>query len=307
MPTTLSSISPYASLKLPIAVRCSLPERAYMLDTAAVMAKENFHFGAWLKREVATRGIPSLKFSQIVGVTESTLHRWYRDRAPKFREHTLGRLATALGFPLQHLQILLLEAMKADPENQQRWAEQERRMREASGDIGAWISEWEKLKKEGIAKDEETEELDANVEPYNEVPVPEIPTFNLPIAAGPWMELPDVPEVHNLTTQRDGRFRVQIRGDSMEGKDGYPDGSLVEFRLLKPDFGDGRGGSRMEIGRDYYVQKSECATFKKLEEFTDEVLYFRAINRRKYPDRIKVLRADVVRMAKAEYVLQRKG
>lgn len=134
---------------------------------------------------------------------------------------------------------------------------------------------------------------DENVHPYSEVAVPEIPTFDLPIAAGPWMELPAVEEHDQKPFSSDGRFRIFIRGNSMEKV--WPDGSLVEFR---------RAG-KLEIGADYYVQKAECATFKRLESFDDESLVLRALNRRKYPEEMRVLRADVSQMAKAEYILMR--
>jgi hypothetical protein len=145
--------------------------------------------------------------------------------------------------------------------------------------------------------------LDENLEPYGEIAVPEIPTFELPIAAGPWMELPEVDSISDMRVIKDGRFRIHIRGDSMEKK--YLDGSLIEFRCLKPEIPGVQRASRLETGKDYYVQKAECATFKTLESFDEMQLVFRAINRKKYRDPIIVLRSDISRMAQAEFILTR--
>lgn len=148
--------------------------------------------------------------------------------------------------------------------------------------------------------------LDNNAEPYSRVEVVEIPTFDLPIAAGPWMELPEVFEDDHgqKLAHKAGRFRIRIRGDSMESK--YPDGSLIEFCCLRYcEEDDPR--SKMVVGADYYIQKAEAATFKRLESFTDGVLVFRAINSKKYPAKIEVLRDDIVQMSKAEFILVKAG
>jgi phage repressor protein C with HTH and peptisase S24 domain len=162
----------------------------------------------------------------------------------------------------------------------------------------------DQLKRKATVRPAPPEPEDHNIQPYSEINVPEIPTYDLPIAAGPWMELPEVDDERDLRVVRDGRFRIRIRGDSMEKV--YPDESLIEFRILTPDRGDGRG-SRLEIGADYYVQRSESATFKRLLSFDNEKLTMVAINKKKYPKPIPVLRTDINRMAKAEYVMRKAG
>jgi transcriptional regulator with XRE-family HTH domain len=146
------------------------------------------------------------------------------------------------------------------------------------------------------------EPLDNNAEPYSRVEVSDIPTFDLPVAAGPWMELPEVLEddERQKLAHKTGRFRIRIRGDSMEKK--YPDGSLIEFCCLRVEAEDDPR-SKMIVGADYYIQKASAATFKRLESFDDGVLVFRALNRKKYPAKIEVLRDDLVQMSKAEFIL----
>ncbi len=86
----------------------------------------------------------------------------------------------------------------------------------------------------------------------------------------------------------------------------WPDGSLVEFRLLKWD-GLLEEGDRLETGQDYYVQKISEATFKRLEVIRDDELVFRAVNKKKYPVPMVVQREEIVRMARAEYLLTRRS
>jgi len=134
-----------------------------------------------------------------------------------------------------------------------------------------------------------------DIDPASRVPVPEIPTFKLAVAAGPWTEVGEVAELHDQGQIDDGRFRIWIAGDSMQPK--YPDGSLVEFRLLKWN------EDNIEVGRDYYVQNGDLATFKRLEKIEEDRLVFRAINREKYPDAMPVERENVLRMARAYFLI----
>jgi hypothetical protein len=77
----------------------------------------------------------------------------------------------------------------------------------------------------------------------------------------------------------------------------WPNGSLVEFRCLRD------GMHHLEVGRSYYVQRGDEATFKRLEEIGEDRLTFHAINGKKYPAPIYVDRVDIVRMAVAEFRL----
>jgi transcriptional regulator with XRE-family HTH domain len=128
-------------------------------------------------------------------------------------------------------------------------------------------------------------------------PVPEIPTFNLAVAAGTWTEVAEVAELRDPGQVADGRFRIKIAGDSMTPA--WPDGALVEFRCLR------WGVDELIIGEDYYVQRDSEATFKRLVLLDEESMTFEALNRKKYPRPIVVQRADVVRMSRAEYLLTR--
>ena len=152
---------------------------------------------------------------------------------------------------------------------------------------------------------ETTETLDPNITPYSEREVPEIPLFDLPIAAGTMTALPEVEE--NDERQRlvlaHKRFRVKIRGDSMEKE--YADESIVEFVCLQWRQDGTVAG--MEVGKDFYVQAAEEATFKRLKSFSNEELVFVAINRKKFPKDIRLKRIDVNRMAKAVAIIQPKG
>lgn len=125
--------------------------------------------------------------------------------------------------------------------------------------------------------------------------VPEIPTFRVAVAAGTWTEVTEIAELHSPALIDDGRFRIFVGGDSMQPT--WPDGGLVEFRCLR------MLRDELEIGQDYYVQVADMATFKRLESITEDELIFRAINRKKYPKPMNALRTEIVRMARAEYLL----
>jgi len=143
------------------------------------------------------------------------------------------------------------------------------------------------------------EDPHANLDISSMKPVPEIPTFDLAVAAGPWTEVAQVAELRDVRQINDGRFRIRLQGNSMEPD--YPNGSVVEFRALRWGLDD------LYVGTDYYVQVDENATFKRLEKATPEACIFRALNRKRYPDPFPVVRADIVRMAKAEWVLKKAG
>jgi transcriptional regulator with XRE-family HTH domain len=142
----------------------------------------------------------------------------------------------------------------------------------------------------GHSKSDGAESLErSNIELGSEVAVPEIPLFDLPLAAGDWMEITDLCEV-NETQMSHGLFRVRLQGDSM--KPVYPDRTVVEFRCLRSHLDEA------QIGKDYYVQRSDgYATFKRLEKIDEHTLVFAAINKRKYPKRLVVARQEISRLA----------
>lgn len=139
--------------------------------------------------------------------------------------------------------------------------------------------------------------LDANVEPFSERPVHEVPFFEARLAAGQWTDVSEIGQVFDPRGIDRGLFRVRIRGDSMAPV--YLDGEVIEFRCLRPD----RDG--VIIGKDYYVQHADGeATFKRVADVTEDSLYLAALNRTKYPKRLRVERALVVRMARAIAVVR---
>ena len=119
-----------------------------------------------------------------------------------------------------------------------------------------------------------------------------IPTFDLAVAAGQWVEVGGEGIAPDLATFDRGVFRIRIAGDSMEQK--YPSGSIVEFCLVQPDQDD------VVPGRNYYWHRADnFATFKTLEKIEDETLTLRAINRKHYPKPLTVSRQEIVRIAVA--------
>lgn len=146
------------------------------------------------------------------------------------------------------------------------------------------------------AREELTPQLDRNVDEYSERSViTAVPTFDLAVAAGHWVSVDETGEVSDAHQIDHGVFRIRIRGDSMTPR--FKDGALVEFRCLRD------GKHILEVGRFYYVQREGEATFKQLAEIDDEQLVFRALNKRKYPEKMPVERRSIVRMALALFVL----
>jgi SOS-response transcriptional repressor LexA len=119
-----------------------------------------------------------------------------------------------------------------------------------------------------------------------------VPTFDLSVAAGGWQEVLEVGELHDPGQIDRGLFRIRIRGDSMQPR--WPNGSLVEFRCVRGE---------LVVGRDYYVQREDEATFKRLVKATEEQLLLGAINRRKYPEPMIVDRHSLRRVAEAVFLL----
>jgi transcriptional regulator with XRE-family HTH domain len=153
--------------------------------------------------------------------------------------------------------------------------------------------------REMIGSKEETKAFDANVEPYSESKIPAIPTFELPLAAGDWMDV-STDLCEDRTVREHGLFRVRLRGESMDPV--YPDGTLVEFRCLVPSV-----EGPIE-GKDYYVQRSDgTATFKRVAKIEEDTITLQALNKKVMPKFIVVPRQEITRMAVAEHKLDRSG
>lgn len=144
-------------------------------------------------------------------------------------------------------------------------------------------------------------ELPAAIDPTHE-PVPEVPTIEFDTSAGPWIQTSICEELnYDDPVQRwiieTGRFRMRIRGDSMAPM--FKSGMTIEFKILRAD-------EVPTLKRAYAVCRDDgCATFKSLKEITDDEWVLTAINRRKYPDEIRVARQRIVRVAEAVDVIER--
>lgn len=120
----------------------------------------------------------------------------------------------------------------------------------------------------------------------------DIPTFELSLAAGPWSDVLDVPDICDPGSIAQRLFRVRISGDSMRPL--YRTGMVIEFECLVD------GLHALQVHRDYYVQRDDgTATFKRLDGLTDDLMTLRALNRKKFPKPITVERSRIVRMAVA--------
>lgn len=138
--------------------------------------------------------------------------------------------------------------------------------------------------------------LDPNVDPIL-VETIRVPEFDLRIAAGPWIDVGDeAASPDNSYAVVQGRFRVRVRGDSMEPR--WPDGSMIEFRRIV------LGREHLPFGEDCYVQTADGrATFKRLESGDEDHIVLRAVNAAKYPKKMTVAVQEIVNVAVAESMI----
>jgi hypothetical protein len=124
---------------------------------------------------------------------------------------------------------------------------------------------------------------------------PPIPTWDLPLAANRWAEPESIGELDPRANARAidrGVFRVRIHGPCMEPA--WPDGSFVEFRIIRMD-----GRDRIAPTMDVYVQRSDgAATFKRIHAVHEDHLVLRAINT-EFPALMRVPWQEVARLAEA--------
>lgn len=127
----------------------------------------------------------------------------------------------------------------------------------------------------------------------------EIPEWELHVAAGDWIESCingklDTDDPKQAAVLKQGLFRIKIRGDSMLPK--FQDGDTIEFKVFR----HGDEGDSIQIGKPYYVHRSDgTCTFKVLESMDDETAVLRALNTKKYPKAMIVPVQEIVRMARA--------
>jgi SOS-response transcriptional repressor LexA len=125
-----------------------------------------------------------------------------------------------------------------------------------------------------------------------------VPTFDLEIAAGGWVEVAESGIALDEQQIDHGLFRVRVRGDSM--LPAFEQGCYVQFRCVR------WGVDEIEVGKPHYVQRNDgYATLKVIELIDDEGLTLRATNQAKYPEPMRVKLDDIVRLAVAAWIMKR--
>lgn len=248
--------------------------------------------GEWLKKRRRSRGWAQVDLAKAADVTIDTISRAERGKTvPELR--TLRKIAASLEAPFSEVQLLVEGAADAAA------------IRATQGSSGEPESATTISKRKGsrvdlkeTVRDKPGADFDANVEPYSEVAVPEIPLFEASLAAGSWTDVSEIGEVCDPRQIDHGLFRVRLAGDSMKPR--YPDGAIVEFMCIRFD------RDRLEVGKNYYVQRDDgTATFKQLlkieqDDFDAPILVLGALNKKKYPTPLRVNQLLVVRMAVAK-------
>ena len=79
------------------------------------MKQEPFHFGRWLKREIAMRELSVTAFSSHAGVSAAAIWSWLGSPAPSIRGDYIARLSRALGISYEQLEAKLHAAREAQP------------------------------------------------------------------------------------------------------------------------------------------------------------------------------------------------
>ena len=103
-------------------------------------------------------------------------------------------------------------------------------------------------------------------------------------------KLGDAATIANIVSRVIGRSRIRRRQAGWSPLSG----AIIEFEVLRPEI------DRMEPGRNHCVERDNgVVTFKRLDHIKDDHLIFRALNRRKYLDDIRVERSRIIRMALA--------
>jgi len=269
------------------------------------------HFGQFLRTSIGRLGIKKKDAAARIGVADVTLRHWFNQRVPSMRDENRVKL---LGISVDDFESRLLDSMRNDPKLKALWKQQESRLNGLN--FEQQVAEIEQMKKDGIWDPTEDAPrsdnvsadrtqaitppvIDRNVEPYSDQAIPEFPIFEMGVAAGPWAEVGEMGETHSEMHKAMGYFGIHIRGDSMEPD--YPDGVTVMFRCLR------YGIDNLAAGEDYYVQRNDDATFKRLVNIEDGHLTFAAVNKRKYKEAFVVPREDIVRMAHANGMIVKKG
>lgn len=254
--------------------------------------RDRFHQGDWLRRSIAEGGETITAFSNRTGISRDAINKWLSQEHLQIRLDNAVLVVKSLGYDPKKLfdegeLEFALGGMKKDAGIMSQLAAADAAQRLI---IRAMSTLWGGRQKAAFPRLAEPEvPLDRGVDPLTVEPVSDIPIFDLSVAAGPWADVSEVGEVYRPGQIDCGLFRVHIAGDSMMPK--YRSGEIIEFRVVR------FGVDSLEIGADYYVQKDDDATFKRLEKVTDEMYILRAINVKKYPRAMSVPHQSVRRMA----------
>jgi SOS-response transcriptional repressor LexA len=211
-------------------------------------------FSSWLRRQIGKRGMLIKQFSEHSGIPLQTINQWMKPQVPNPLPKNIKLLAGALGMEYEQVEKVLSECRASSG---------------ATGDPGEMMGGWKTPK------------------------IPPVPIFERNLAAGFWTEAVGVSESEVSLLQAEiSLFQVRISGDSMEPD--YPDGSLVEFRVIRV------ADDGIEPGGNFYIHRDDdMATFKRVESMTEDAILLRALNVGKYPGLMPVDRARIVRAARA--------
>jgi SOS-response transcriptional repressor LexA len=249
------------------------------------------HEGKWLREQIAASGKSQAAFARASQIPLQTIKGWLMQSELRIRLDYLHRLAAGLGQTRQSFDMALdrarVYAMLQDEQTRDRW----KRQIKAAEKLGPHASVADQIAA-GLPTDDPPPFLDQNIELGSMQRYADIPMFDLSVACGGWADVGEAMEVCDPASIEQGLFRVRLSGDSMVPK--YKSGEIVEFKCLR------YGEDPIEPGKDYYVQREDgMATFKRVEKVDETGITLRAINKRKYPERMDVPHIAVVRMAKA--------
>lgn len=246
---------------------------------------ENLSEGRWLRSAIAEAGYSVAGFARKAGVSRESLNKWFAQPILQIRPDTLLKVLRGLGYTNLHYldeEVSLIENAPYITKGTRPILQLE--MTRKIMNSVRWRQE----------KQRPPEPIDQNVEVMGYVP--EIPLFNLAVAAGGWVEVAELAEVRDPQMIDHGRFRVRIKGDSMQPR--YQDGSIVEFVTVR------FGRDDLNVGKNYYVQRCDgTATFKRLARCEEEQIVLVAINRKHYPKEMPLPWQEISRMARAVAIL----
>lgn len=290
---------------------------------------EPFHFGRWLAKAISQIGKSRRQFAAMIPASRQSVAGWIRSASPDIQDHKRVQLGVALSIAKERIDWLLDHSRRGTDDEAVRKAiveadaimgeitkSQVEHYKKGSRDMFDGMSKL-LLEQERVLKESQENTLKNRDLAMGKLELPEtwdnniiiptlkvlkpIPTWNLAIAAGGWIDVPiggqldyDDPKQRAIVEQ--GLFRICIDGDSMT-KDWMP-GDCVEFEMFRPD------RDVLTIGEDYAIVRSDhMGTFKRLAGMDDDKLVFVAANRRKYPSPMIVARQEIARLAIARHVV----